>query len=118
MAEEIIAYCGLVCSDCPGFIATQSGDLAALERVAAQWSKEFNATLTVVDCTCDGCLGEAGRKGSHCAQCDVRACAVGRGMVNCAHCDDYGCETITHLFGFAPEAKVKLDQIRASLMAG
>jgi len=26
--DKIIAYCGLVCSDCPAYIATQAGDRA------------------------------------------------------------------------------------------
>jgi len=30
--NKIVAYCGLVCSDCPAYIATQANDRAALER--------------------------------------------------------------------------------------
>ncbi len=41
--DTIIAYCGLVCSDCPAYIATQAGDDDALERVAAQWRAEEDA---------------------------------------------------------------------------
>ena len=35
--DKIIAYCGLVCSDCSAYVATQANDQEALERVAAQW---------------------------------------------------------------------------------
>ena len=41
--SKIIAYCGLVCSDCAAYAATQSNDPAALERVAAQWREEFSS---------------------------------------------------------------------------
>ncbi len=34
--ERILAYCGLVCSECPAYLATQAGDTAALEEVAAR----------------------------------------------------------------------------------
>jgi hypothetical protein len=34
--DKIIAYCGLVCADCPAYIATPANDREALERVAAQ----------------------------------------------------------------------------------
>ena len=55
MAEKMIAYCGLVCTECPAYIATQADDKEALKRVAAQWSKDFNAPFTAEDCLCDGC---------------------------------------------------------------
>lgn len=114
--NQMIAYCGLVCSECPAYIATQADDRAALEQVAAQWREEYEApTITVESVICDGCLGATGRKCSHCSECNVRACAMGRAVVNCAHCDDYGCETITGFFGFVPEAKATLDGIRARL---
>ncbi len=120
MAEKMIAYCGLVCTECLGFIATQSGDEEALERVAAQWSEEFNASLAAADCTCDGCTSGSERLSSHArSECEVRACAIGRNVITCAHCDDYarpgGCEKITGFFTFAPDAKTSLEGIRATL---
>ncbi|MCX6027799.1 MAG: DUF3795 domain-containing protein [Chloroflexi bacterium] len=41
--DRIVAYCGLVCSECPAYIATQADDLAMKERVVAQWRVQFNA---------------------------------------------------------------------------
>jgi len=117
MAEKMIAYCGLVCSGCPAYVATQAGDMEALERVAAQWSEEFGATFTAADCLCDGCTSASERLSSYASGgCEVRACAVTRGVVNCATCDDYGCEKITAFFNFAPEAKATLEEIRKSLL--
>lgn len=116
--NDMIAYCGLVCTECPAYIATQADDRAALERVAAQWREEFNAAgLTAESVICDGCLGTTGRKFGHCSECEIRACAMGRSVINCAHCDDYGCEIITGFFGFVPEARSRLDDIRTQLFA-
>jgi hypothetical protein len=114
--DKIIAYCGLVCSDCPAYVATQANDQAALEKVAAQWRQEFNApNITVEAVICDGCL-DGGRKCGHCAECQIRACGVERGVANCAHCADYPtCDKIQGFFGFVPQAKVTLDGIRAQL---
>jgi hypothetical protein len=114
MGERMVAYCGIVCTECPAFVATKQDDMEALAKVAEQWSKEFNASLKAEDCICDGCIGE-GRKIGHCAECEIRACAIGRGVVNCAHCDDYGCEKLAGFFQFAPNAKATLDEIRLSL---
>ena len=114
--DKIIAYCGLVCSDCLAYVATQANDQAALEKVAAQWRQEFNApNITVESIICDGCL-DSGRKCSHCAECQIRACGVERGVANCAHCANYNtCDKLQGFFGFAPQARATLDAIRAQL---
>lgn len=111
--DKMVAYCGLVCTECPAYIATQANDVAAIQRVAEKWAKEFNATFTADDVWCDGCLSDGPRLCSHCGECKVRACAISRGVVNCAHCDDYGCETLTGFLVYAPGAKVTLEEIRA-----
>ena len=114
--DKMIAYCGLVCTDCPAYTATQENDQAALERVAAQWREEYNAPdITVESVICDGCLTKGGRKCSHCSECEVRACGVARGVVNCAHCSDYACEKLESFFGFVPDAQAVLDEVRHSL---
>jgi hypothetical protein len=114
MAERMIAYCGIVCSECDAYNATQKNDMEALAQVAAQWSAQWNVSLKAEDCICDGCTTE-GRKIGHCAECEIRACAVERGVANCAHCNDYGCEKLVGFFQFAPDAKATLDEIRLSL---
>jgi hypothetical protein len=114
--DKIIAYCGLVCSDCPAYKATQSGIRSELEKVAAQWEKDYHLqNVSIEAVTCDGCLGPEGRKGAHCSECDIRACAVAINVENCAHCQDYSCEKLNNFFGFAPDARIVLDQIRSAL---
>lgn len=114
--DEIIAYCGLVCTECPAYIATQAGDMEALEQVAAQWREEFDSPeITAASITCDGCLTGEGRKCGHCFECEIRACGVERGVVNCAYCLDYACDKLESFFGFAPEARATLEEIRLSL---
>ena len=116
--DEMIAYCGLVCSDCPAYTATQANDRDALERVAAQWREEFNApNITVESVICDGCLGaDTGRLSGYCAACEIRACGVERGVVNCAHCADYyACGKLEGFLAQATEARAVLDEIRRSL---
>jgi hypothetical protein len=116
--NKMIAYCGLVCNECPGYIATQADDRAELERVAAMWSEEYDApNITVESVICDGCVSDAGRKSGHWYECQVRACAMERDVTNCAHCADYACEQLEGFFGFVPEARVTLDGIRDGLAA-
>ncbi|MGB9718029.1 MAG: DUF3795 domain-containing protein [Thermoproteota archaeon] len=42
--SKLIAYCGLICSECPAFIATQRDDDAERKRVA-ELSKEFGGSF-------------------------------------------------------------------------
>jgi hypothetical protein len=114
--DSIIAYCGLVCTDCPAYVATQADDREALERVAIQWREEYGApNITVESILCDGCLTDDGHKCSHCSECEMRACGMSRGVANCAHCPDYACQKLEGFFGFVPDARALLDGIRAGL---
>jgi hypothetical protein len=114
--DRIIGICGLTCTECLAFIATQADDLAALERVAAQWREEYQApSITADGIMCDGCLTTDGRKCHHCFECEIRACGIERGVVNCAHCGDYACERLEAFFGFVPDARTTLDGVRTGL---
>ncbi len=113
--DKIIAYCGLVCSDCPAYIATQANDQAALEAVAAEWRAAYNApSITVASVLCDGCLTGPNKCG-HCAECNIRACGVQHGVTNCAHCAEYPCGQLQEFFAMVPPARIVLDQIHQAL---
>jgi hypothetical protein len=112
--EKIIAMCGLVCSDCPAYLATQSGDAAALQRVAETWSQEYGTALTADDCACNGCGALEGPWMSHCAECDIRACGMEQEIVTCAQCTSYACDKLRKFFEFVPAAEATLDGLRES----
>ena len=116
--NPMIAVCGLNCAECEAYLATQADDQAAKERVAAKWRQEYNAPGITVDyVTCDGCLTVGGRKGGHCAECNIRACGVAHQVLNCAHCSEYNsCEKIAGFLNFVPRARINLDGIRRQLV--
>ena len=113
--EKMIAFCGLVCTECPAYLATQRDDDALRAKTAAEWSTMFGASIPPEAIHCDGCHAVGGRLFRHCTVCEVRLCGLQRKVLTCAHCDDYGCERITAFFKMAPEAKASLDAIRAEL---
>jgi len=116
MEGRIIAYCGLVCSNCDAYVATQANDLETLERLAQRAREEFGVEdATPESAMCDGCLTDSGRQIGYCAMCKIRACGVERGVANCAHCADYACQKLEGFFAHATEARSVLDEIRASL---
>lgn len=113
--NKMIAFCGIVCTECPAFLATQKDDDKEREKVAQMWSEEFNAEIKPEDINCDGCLSENGRLFSHCKVCEIRKCGQGKGVKNCAYCDNYPCEKLSKLIDEIPEAKATLEKIRKNL---
>lgn len=112
--QEMIAYCGITCSECPACLATQRDDAQELERVAEMWSSE-DLQVKPEHIVCEGCLPGHTRYALFCSDCQARACAIVRGMQNCAYCDDFPCDKLMVVFQMAPEAKAKLEAIRAGL---
>ena len=117
---RIIAYCGMVCTDCAEFTATQANDRTALEQIAARYRKELDKPdITAEYLLCDGCLTDRGRLAAHCANCRVRACGMARGIANCAHRPEYVCERLQGFWDHRPDVRkgyrVVLDEIRRSL---
>jgi len=112
--EKIIAYCGIVCSDCPTFIATQKNDDEERMKVAKLWSKQYGGEYKTEDINCDGCLTKGPRVFSYCNMCEIRKCGQEKNVENCAYCEEYACGKLSKFFDEAPDAKKILDTIRAS----
>jgi Protein of unknown function (DUF3795) len=110
------AFCGIDCSECEAYVATQKNDRAGLEKVAEQWAAEHGLENPSADlCVCDGCSSGKRISTAHAATCDIRLCASSRGNPTCAHCPDYACDTLEGFFAFAPTLKDKLESIRKQL---
>jgi hypothetical protein len=78
---EMISYCGIDCSGCPAYLATQADDMEALARVAEEWSEQFGMEIPPESIICDSCkTGEDARRSGYCSICGVRTCAVGKGV--------------------------------------
>jgi hypothetical protein len=114
--SKLIAYCGLICSECPAFIATQKDDDAERKRVAELWSKEFGGSFKPEDINCDGCLTTGGRIVDYCRICEIRKCGQSRKVQNCAYCEEYPCGRLEEFFKMAPNARKNLEEARRGLL--
>lgn len=112
---EGMAYCGLDCVNCPAYLATQSGDMVALARVAARWSSDTGMDITTESILCDGCKSGSERMNTFCGVCAIRDCAERRGLFTCAHCEEYPCERLADFPAYEAEGKAHLDKIRKTL---
>jgi len=113
--DRMVAFCGIVCTKCPAYIATQRDDDRERRKVAEQWSKTFNADITPESINCDGCLSSDGTIFNYCAVCEIRTCGMDKDVENCAHCEEYACEKLSKWFKEVPQAKRTLDGIRKDL---
>jgi len=111
MTQEMIAYCGLVCSKCPTFLATQSDDDVAREKTAAFLSEKYGLNFKPKDINCDGCLSTGARLIGYCNTCEVRKCAITKSIENCSVCDWQTCEKLNKFHEFSAEAKASFDSL-------
>jgi len=103
--SKMIAYCGLVCSSCPTFLATQNDDDAAREKTAALYSEKFGFNMKPEDINCDGCLSDEGKLIGYCQTCEIRKCCREKDLANCTLCNDQSCEKLMKFHDFSPDAK-------------
>ena len=113
--SRMIAFCGMICSECGAFVATQNDDDEKRAEVAQLWSQQYHMDMKPADINCDGCTSDSDRHIGHCQVCEIRKCGKQKGVLNCAYCDDYACEKLEGFFKMVPDAKKHLDAIRSGL---
>ncbi len=108
----MIAYCGLDCSKCDGYLATQTNDDKQIAEVAKKWSKQFHADVKLEHVICDGCKAEK-RKSFHCASlCKIHKCCIEKEYKSCIECDKFACSDLKFVLNHAPEAKDNLEKLK------
>jgi hypothetical protein len=113
--DRMTAFCGLICSECPAYLATKEDDDQRRADTAVQWSRQFKVDLKPEDIDCLGCRSERDPIFAYCRICAIRDCGRKRGLANCAQCADYGCDKLTNFWALAPQAKTNLDAVRAEM---
>jgi len=118
--DETTAYCGLICENCPIYIATriEDPDERAAKRIdiARICVEEYSMNYTPEEITdCDGCKTDGGRLFVECAGCVIRKCARARNLDNCAFCEEYVCERLESFFESDPPSRERLEVIRRQI---
>jgi hypothetical protein len=109
--QKMIACCGLVCSSCPSFLATQNNDNIAREKAAAFYFEELGLSIKPEEINCDGCLSEGGKLLVTCQSCEIRECCRTKGLDNCAFCEEQPCEKLKNFHEFSSHAKTCFDAL-------
>ncbi len=117
--KERIAYCGINCSTCPAYVATQKEQESVRVKIAELWSdKDHHYDASEI--TCKGCHEPWGKKFRHCQECKVRACAREKLYATCAECADYPCNKLEDLFETLDKkiSRANLDLLKHQNKAG
>lgn len=112
MENHMIAYCGLDCSECEAYLATQANSDEQLAAVAAKWSKMFGESMAPAHIICDGCRAIA-RRSFYCENlCEIRKCCIGKQHEYCIECADFSCDKVEVIVGHNPQARENLEKLR------
>lgn len=90
---DLIAFCGIDCSECPAYVSKRTGDIKLKQQTAEKWSSP-DTKIKPEDISCDGCTVVNKELFRYCNECLVRICGLEKDVLNCAHCSEYSCEKL------------------------
>ncbi|PKP27991.1 MAG: hypothetical protein CVU06_00355 [Bacteroidetes bacterium HGW-Bacteroidetes-22] len=83
--HKLFAYCGLYCSSCSVYNLSQE-DPSKLQAIANRLNQSIEETR------CNGCRSD--KVSLHCSSCELKDCAISRGINFCSECSDYPCDEL------------------------
>ena len=91
--DNVISACGVVCSDCGAFLASQKGP-AYQQEVAEAWHRIYGFKAEPATLTCAGCLSSDDQVFPSSVKCAARQCCRTKGLSNCAECPEKTCQLL------------------------
>ncbi len=118
--NETISYCGLICKGCPIYLASKEEDQTKKQQmindIISACREIYGINYNFEDINdCDGCKSESGIIFFGCRNCNIRKCAIEKGIDNCSYCDEYACEDLLAIFKTDREAKIRLENFRKDI---
>ncbi len=106
----MIAHCGINCEECDSYIGTITGDEALLGKMNTDFG---DGKSDAIDFVCLGCkYSDLKLIATDCSRCQIRACALARGVDFCATCGEYlTCETVKPYRGDGTSPRDKMNML-------
>ena len=86
----MMSACGVLCSDCPAFLAMEKGIEHQRGTIKA-WHRIYGLNETADHISCGGCLGSDEEVFYTSRNCNARRCCRSKGFSSCAECPDESC---------------------------
>lgn len=105
---EMMAYCGLLCNECPAYKATVADDMPMREETAEKWSAMYGTNIKPEQINCLGC--DSSVLFGHCSVCEIRSCAKEKSLKDCGKCEDFVCKKVEGILNYDEGAKKRLSR--------
>lgn len=109
--SQMIALCGLNCTQCPMYIATQNDDDDARAEAADMLFQKYGLKFKPEEINCDGCHTKGGRLLGYCNTCKIRECGLKKEFESCAECADQPCDHLARFHSFSSKAKAAFEKV-------
>ena len=108
----MIAYCGIDCSKCETYLATQANSDTERKKVAEKCFVQYEIVIKPEQINCTGCKSD----GIKClfaeSMCEIRKCNIEKSNPHCAACSEYKCEKLEIIIASAPLIGKALERIK------
>ncbi len=111
---DIVSCCGIMCGECPVYIATERNDDSIRKYLAMQYTQS-GAAFYPKDINCQGCRSLSADHNKFGKACEIRRCCKEKKVKICAECTEYPCAKIEELVPSDCEHRERLDEMNAAL---
>jgi hypothetical protein len=108
--NKVMSACGVICSDCPAYVAASRG-LDYQKEAAEAWSRIYGFQTQPEKMSCGGCLSSDDQVFHTSVRCTARRCCLSKSLNSCAECPEESCELLARAqsnWDTVPEIGAKL----------
>ncbi|MCG6879249.1 MAG: DUF3795 domain-containing protein [Deltaproteobacteria bacterium] len=108
----MFSYCGIDCSECETYLATQADSDTERKKISKQCLIEFNVRLKPEQINCNGCKSDGVKCSFAVTLCEIRKCNIEKSHPYCAVCNEYKCKKLEKIIESAPAIGKALEALR------
>jgi hypothetical protein len=112
--SKMISYCGIDCSKCESYLATQADSDIDRKKIALKCRLQFNVDLEPEQINCTGCKSDGVKCAFATTLCEIRKCNIRKSQPYCAVCREYKCAKLEKIIASAPAIGEALTALRTS----